>query len=106
MNILDVEMFADNDADAKTIGEYFVVLLSRLWEEGEGFSGKRPLGNSGWEHDLYAPLVRAGLIDGSFEDDDNHYLEDYDEAKGNQLIFRAIESLYTPKDQRMKAFRK
>lgn len=31
-----------NDADAKTVGGYLVALLQTLWNEEEGFSGKRP----------------------------------------------------------------
>lgn len=67
-----------------TIREYLHALLQKLWREGEGFSGKRPFGNSGWEHDLYAPLVKAGAIKGSFDGDG--YLNDCDEGAANKLI--------------------
>lgn len=43
-----------NDAGADTVKEYLVELLSTLWNEGEGFSGKRPFGTSGWEYELTA----------------------------------------------------
>ena len=44
-------------------------LLLKLWQEGEGFSGKRPFGNSGWEYDLLYPLVAMGEIPGKLDDD-------------------------------------
>jgi len=36
-------------------------------DEGEGFSGKRPFGNSGWEYDIYAALVGAGFLPGMLD---------------------------------------
>jgi len=60
-----LELRFDSDAgDGRTIRDYFHSLLTTLWEEGEGFSGKRPFGNSGWEHDLYRPLALAGYVEG------------------------------------------
>lgn len=44
--ILEIEM-GENDADASTIKSYLLSLLTELWSKGEGFSGKRPFGNSG-----------------------------------------------------------
>jgi hypothetical protein len=43
----------ENDSGASTITGYFRALLTKLFEEEEGFSGKRPFGNSGW---IYAVL--------------------------------------------------
>lgn len=57
-----------------TIREYFKELLTTLWEEGEGFSGKRPFGNGGWQRDLVKPLVAAGAVPGTvtaYDEDDN-----------------------------------
>lgn len=36
-----------NGAGAATVGEYLAKLLAELWLHDEGFSGKRPFGNSG-----------------------------------------------------------
>ena len=70
----------DSDAgDNLTIRDYLRVLLTTLWEEKESFSGKRPLGNSGWEHELHKPLVEAGLIKGRMFDGWPDGV-DYDEA--------------------------
>lgn len=81
----------DNDSGADTIRGYLIALLIELWREGEGFSGKRPFGNSSWEWDLYEPLVKAGVITGTFDEDGN--LDDLDGEAGNAAIARAIEAL-------------
>ena len=80
-----------NDAGAKTVREYLVALAMSVWVENEGFSGKRPFGNSGWAWDLMLPLVKAGLIEGSIDEDG--YLDDCDEDAGDALIRAAIAAL-------------
>lgn len=90
MNILDVPM-KKNDSGAKTIGGYLRALLKELWAEGEGFSGKRPFGNSGWERDIYKALIEAKLVKGTLDEDG--YYENCDEAAANKLIFKAIEQM-------------
>lgn len=87
--ILDIKM-SDNDADAKTVRDYLKALLSAIWEEGESFSGKRPFGNSGWEYDLYRPLVEAGAVKGKIVDGE---LADVDERAADQAVFDAIDAL-------------
>jgi hypothetical protein len=89
--ILDVKM-QDNDANAETIGDYLVALLATLWKEGEGFSGKRPFGNSGWEYELYIVLVKNDIVSGSFDEYDD--LEDVDTEKADRIIQEAIKCLY------------
>jgi hypothetical protein len=46
-----------------TVRRYLTALLSAVWGQGEGFSGKKPFGNSGWEFDLYGPLMDSGFIE-------------------------------------------
>lgn len=75
-----------------TVQYHLIKLLMTLWDQKEGFNGKRPYGESGWEFDFYEPLVRAGFIDGDFDEDDG-YLNDYDEVAGNRMIANAIKSL-------------
>lgn len=58
----------DNDAGAATIGEYLTKLLLGVWQDREGFSGKRPFGNSGWQHEIYAALTQHGVITGELEE--------------------------------------
>lgn len=88
--ILDLPM-SMNDAGATTVRAYLIALLSEVWQKGEGFSGKRPFGNSGWEFELYIPLIKASLIKGSL--DSNGYVEDCDNKSADELIFSAIDAL-------------
>lgn len=84
-----------NDARAETVGEYLSTLLHVLWEENEGFSGKRPLGNSGWEYEVYEALARRGLVQGLVFDEDG-YVEEFpyeDERKADELILAAIDAM-------------
>jgi len=90
LEVLAIPM-KDNDAEATTIKEYLIELLTTLWDKGEGFSGKRPFGNSGWEYDLYGPLVEAGAVPGTL--DDEGCISEVDSDKANALIFDAIAAL-------------
>ncbi len=49
-----------NDAGVDTVRDYLKALLLRVWTEEEGFSGKRPFGNSGWKNEVYDALIRGG----------------------------------------------
>ena len=89
--ILDLEMDGENDAGATSIREYLKALLEELFRKGEGFSGKRPFGNSGWEYDLFKPLIKAGAVEGKFDGDG--YLDSCDEVTAYQLLFKAINAL-------------
>ena len=71
-----------------TLRQYFYDLMSSLWCEGEGFNGKRPFGNSGWDYDIYAPLVRAELIKGRIDDDG--YIAELDEVEANKFVLTKI----------------
>lgn len=94
--ILDLPM-QDNDAGASTVREYLCTLLAVLWDQQECFGGKKPFGNSGWHHELYEPLVTAGILPGELETDEdeeqgiNWSTVDYQE--GNRLVRLAIEAL-------------
>ena len=61
IEILDLPM-EPNESGADSIRGYLVELVATVWREGEGFSGKRPFGDSGWQSELYKPLVTAGLV--------------------------------------------
>lgn len=84
---------ADNDSGADTVRGYLKTLLAALWDEGEGFSGKRPFGNSGWEYDLMKALVKAGAVTGTMSDDEYDELLDFDEDGARKAIASAIEAL-------------
>jgi hypothetical protein len=91
MIVLDLPMEA-NDANAKTVRDYLKALLEQLWHEEEGFSGKRPFGNSGWTWDVYRALVQGGAIDGKI--DQYGDLLEFNQDKADKLIFEAIRSLH------------
>lgn len=79
------------EGSAGTVRDYLVALLVKLWRDGENFSGKRPFGMSGWQYDLYDPLLRAGLIEGSFDEDG--YIDVCDDKAADRLILAAIRAL-------------
>lgn len=89
-DILDLKM-GQNDAEAATIRDYLKALLSQLWERDEGFSGKRPFGNSGWKYELYIPLVREGVVAGKLDSDG--YIAEVAQAEADELIAIAIAGL-------------
>lgn len=90
MNILDLPM-GPNDADAVTVRDYLKALLSELWRKEDGFSGKRPFGNSGWQCEIHAALIKAGAITGKL--DLEGCVEEADTAAGDILIQGAIDAL-------------
>lgn len=88
---LDVRF--DSDAgDNLSVREYLKALLVKLWKDGEGFSGKRPFGNSGWELDLYAPLIRAGAISGLIDDDG--CVDEFDEKQASEFVLALIDAVF------------
>lgn len=84
---------AANDAGAATVGDYLKALLRRLWIEEESFSGKRPFGNSGWKHELYEPLAKAGRVDAEMDEDGDVCLTREGKQQANKIIHDAIDSL-------------
>lgn len=72
-----------------TVRNYLVLLLRRLWIEGEGFSGKKPFGNLGWKYDIYTSLVLNGFIPGRIGDDDEGLVE-FDRKQADDLIYQCI----------------
>ena len=83
----------ENDSGEATIGGYLAALLEMVWEEGEGFDGKRPFGNSGWEWDLHRPLAEANLVPSTR----SKYGEiDVDHGDVDRLVKLAISVLRNP----------
>ena len=75
----------------QTIRGYLINLLYTLWDDGEEFSGKRPLGDSGWQYDLIITLVRNRAIAGSVDDDG--YTFNVNESAADIMIRDAIKHL-------------
>jgi hypothetical protein len=90
--ILDLPLPDGNDAGAATVRDYLLLLLANLWRDEAGFNSKRPFGNSGWQYDIYVPMIRAGLVAGGvdeFGDPD----DDFEPADADRLILAAIAEL-------------
>jgi hypothetical protein len=91
--VLDLAL-PENDSGESTVRGYLLALLRELWREEDGFSGKRPFGNSGWPYDIYGPMVRAGFVPGSLDEDG--YVDDFPAESrrvADSLIYSAIRSL-------------
>lgn len=95
--LLDMPLPEDNPSDARTVRGYLLALLAAVWQEGDEFSGKRPFGISAWEYDLYGPMIRAGVVEGSFDEDG--YVDSFPDSarrKADALVLAAIEALGEP----------
>jgi hypothetical protein len=79
---------------ATTVRGYLVALLAELWRDSGSFTGKRPFGDSSWDHDLYAALIRAGVVEGSFDEDG--FIADFDRRDADLAIAAAITELAGP----------
>lgn len=91
--LLDLKLDNPDFPENFTIRDYLRQLLTTLWVEKEGFSGKRPFGNSGWEYDLYKPLVAAGVVPGTLDEDG--YICDVDEVQGSVVIHSLIDYVFS-----------
>jgi hypothetical protein len=83
----------EGDSGAATVREFFVKLAAEVWHEGEGFSGKRPFGNSGWEYEIFQALGSAGLIAVREDRWGDH---EYDLDRANDLVKLALVALAHP----------
>lgn len=90
MDVLALPMLR-NDAGAATIRDYLKALVREVWVEQEGFSGKRPFGNSGWSGELEMALVKAGRIAGSLSPEG--WLDESDPEAAHKIILEAINRL-------------
>ena len=89
--------FLDHKWESSDIGvtsfrHYFTMLLRTLLEEGEGFSGKRPFGNSGWDWDMVCGVAQIGLTDAWYDREYNEWnIRDYEDATGKVFgLFEAF----------------
>lgn len=81
--------FKCDDLDRElTIRQWLAELLLTLWREEEGFSGKRPFGNSGWQWDVAAVLIKAGAITGKLDSDG--FVDEADDEELKDVIEGAI----------------
>lgn len=87
-SILSVRFECEGLGRIVSIGEYFLLLGKTVWNEGEGFSGKRPWGNSGWEAEVYGALAEAGFVNG--KKDEDGYWETFDTEAADKLIEKEV----------------
>ena len=89
--ILKLKFYCNDLRKDMTIKNYLKTLLLTLWEEQDGFSGKRPFGNGGWIYDVYGCLVKNNIISGSFDEDG--YMENCDSESGEKIILEVIKNI-------------
>lgn len=86
--VLDIQM--EHAGNKVTIRQYFKLLLSELWKRAEGFSGKRPFGDSTWQFDVYKALIKHGFP-GQLDEDG--YVDKIDMKIADELILEAIDEM-------------
>lgn len=91
--ILDLEFESSDLGRTVTIREFFKELLTALFKDSEGFNGKRPFGNSGWEYDLCARLAQCGIINGDISECCGFTNWDYNENEAKSKILELIKEL-------------
>lgn len=89
--ILALEFDCGDLDQPMTIRGYLLALLAKLWEEEDGFSGKRPFGNSGWKYDVYGALVKASVVTGTLDADG--YIDTCDHDRADVVILACIHHL-------------
>ncbi len=79
----------------QTVEECLKYILKELVKEGEGFSGKRPGYDSGWENTIAAALAEEGMLKATWYDygDGDKEIKDFSWKDYNALIFAAIDAL-------------
>jgi hypothetical protein len=88
LKLLELKVKGNDAGEDLTIRQYLRELLAELWKEDESFTGYRPFGNSGWQGDIYIPLVLAGALKGYIDEDG--WLSDFDEDDGKELVLKLI----------------
>jgi hypothetical protein len=93
-NILSSPMAVCGDFDDISIRGYLHKLLNELWEKQDGFRGKKPFGNSGWNLDLIYSLIACGYIPGVYSEEwDGSRIDDPREA--DRLVKELIQYIFT-----------
>lgn len=89
----DLPVFCNHFGGGETtIKEYLKELLLTLLNEEDCFSGKRPFGNSGWMLDIMQPLVEAGLIEGTLDEEEG-WLKSLNREQGLDVLFQIVNEL-------------
>lgn len=89
--ILELKFESTDLGKEISIKDFFKELLTTLFIEGEGFSGKRPFGNSGWDWDLKICLAKNEVIKGEYDSKYDDW--DFDSQEADKKIFELIKEL-------------
>lgn len=81
-DVLNLQFYSSELGKTVTVKEYFKAQLKALWTEQDGFSGKRPLGDSDWGSVFMDIFLYHKLIDGP---------EDYDAH--DRIVAKCLEAL-------------
>ena len=87
-NLLELSFNSRDLGKTLTVKAFFIELLITLWKEKEGFSGKRPFGNSDWDSDLVACMIKNKAFPGEIDEDGNP--EEYDQKAFNKFVLKKI----------------
>jgi hypothetical protein len=68
--VLSTKLTRYATGEAQTVKEFFTNSLLDLWEREEGFSGKRPCGNSGWKSEILSAVAGKENLT---EEEEQHY---------------------------------
>lgn len=93
-NIEEIKLltfYCDTLMEEISILDYMKRLLITLFKELEGFSGKRPFGNSGWEYDIAICLIKNKVINGKLDEDG--YVEDINDKQFQEVLLEIIKSI-------------
>lgn len=90
-DILDMTFESRDLGRVVTVRYYLSRLAWVIWDQGEGLRGKKPFGNSGWQHELAGCLIDHGRIGG--KRDAYKDLNDIDWEAANVLILAACDRL-------------
>ena len=89
--LLDYKFYITALEEKSTLRNYFKTLLRTLWNESDGFSGKRQLGDSDWQDSLAMDMIEAALLEGEYNAPwDRH---DYDSIAFDIMIKKCISAL-------------
>lgn len=92
--LLDFVWSFEDAGGQMPIRDYLRAILTRIWDEGEAFSGKRPFGNSGWEYDILSALIAAKAVDGDLDEDGRYEsMSGENLKKANAIVFGLINEM-------------
>lgn len=90
--ILKLEFNRGDMPNTNTLGDYLKKLFKTLWQEGEDFNSKRPLGNSDWQWEVYYVLVKNNIVEGTIDKYD--CIDTVDFYSADKVILGLIDYLF------------